>query len=101
MRSGHRSLVEQLESRTLLSVANPTLIGSIPSSSSGAAIQSSTVGTGVTLNLVAGVPFTGVVAFHPSPVIDPPGMLAASIDWGDGIVGPGKIQYGMQGNVSG
>ena len=101
MRPNRNSLIEQLECRTLLSVAAPLAVGAVASASNTAVIQSSTVGTGVTLNLVAGVPFTGMVAFHPSPVIDPPGALSASIDWGDGIIGPGKIQCGMHGGVGG
>jgi hypothetical protein len=39
------------------------------------------------LHLTESTPFTGEVAFHPSPVFDPPYQLTASINWGDGTAG--------------
>ena len=39
---------------------------------------------GPTLHATAGVPFSGVVGFFASPVLDPPDAYSASVKWGDG-----------------
>jgi hypothetical protein len=57
--------------------------------------------TGILLNLTAGTPFTGEVAFYPSPVLDPPFGLTATIQWGDGTSSAGKLQYAIEGKTGG
>jgi len=103
-------LLEQLESRTLLSVGliapgGRAAIGvareTVQSASSTTSAPTTSTGIGETLNLMVGVPFTGEVAFLPSPVLDPPLQYAATIDWGDGTQTKGTLQYGMQGNIAG
>ena len=44
---------------------------------------------------------TGVVAFYPSPVLDPPLAYSATIEWGDGTTSKATLQYGVQNNVGG
>lgn len=94
--------VEALESRTLLSSSLPMVVSTAPLTKPVAsAAASANMNAGVTLNLTAGVVFTGKVAFYASPVIDPPGGLAASINWGDGTVTQGTLQYGVHGTTGG
>jgi len=99
--------VEELENRTFLSTTLPVpptppplpappLVVSTVSTVSPTPVQSA-----ITLHLTAGVPFTGEVAFYPSPVLDPPDAYAASINWGDGATTPAKLQYTINGKVGG
>jgi hypothetical protein len=103
MKRVYLSAFEALESRTLLSVSlpTPTSVSVEPVSTAPVTAPTApiTAGTGLTLNLAAGTPFTGTVAFYKSPVIDPlPGYtLTASISWGDGNVSAGTLQYGQNG----
>jgi hypothetical protein len=101
------SAFEALESRTLLSVSllTPTVTVGEPISTAPITAPTApvTAGTGFTLNLTVGTPFTGTVAFFKSPVIDPLAgySLKASISWGDGSVSAGTLQYGQNGLASG
>jgi len=101
------SAFEALESRTLLSVSllTPTVTVGEPISTAPITAPTApvTAGTGFTLNLTVGTPFTGTVAFFKSPVIDPLAgySLTASISWGDGSVSAGTLQYGQNGLASG
>ncbi len=105
MKRGPMPLLETLESRTLLSAS--TQVSGIHAATVGqytmlhALTTTASVGTGVTLHLTSGDAFTGVVAFHPSAVLDPPLGLHASINWGDGTVSTGTVQYGTQGTIAG
>ncbi|HEY4329292.1 MAG TPA: hypothetical protein VGN88_06125 [Phycisphaerae bacterium] len=96
-------LIEELETRTLLSASLSTAptAGAAKPAAAVTIAPISTRGVGVTLNLTAGTAFSGEVAFYPSPVLDPPLAYSASIAWGDGTVTQATLQYGTQGMVSG
>ena len=95
--------IEHLENRTLLSVATPVLETLsdplVPPVTAPATLAAT--GSGVTLHLTAGVPFSGKVAFYPTPVLDPPMGYSGSIDWGDGTSTAATLTYGQQGRASG
>lgn len=103
MKSRPLVLMQQLEPRTLFSGT----LAPLPMPS--AAIQSTTQvlapvsgpSRGPTLHVIAGIPFSGQVAFYPSPVLDPPLAYSAAISWGDGTTSQATLEYGMQGNSGG
>lgn len=108
-----KTLVETLEPRTLLSALITTApVVTAPASTNLSPATSTTTApptavppvatsTGITLHLTQGVSFTGVVAFYPSPVLDPPDAYSATIDWGDGSTSQATLQYGVRNNVGG
>ncbi len=105
MKRRHAPVIEGLESRTFLSAVPAPVT---PAVQSNTAVTRAAIGTtaGFTLNLTAGVAFTGVVAFYSTPVLDPPLHYFASINWGDGTITNGTLAYGSHGmdfgvNVSG
>jgi len=73
--------IESLESRALFSTALTAPTPNVAASTS--------QDVGFTLRLTESTPFTGEVAFHASPVFDPPYQLTASINWGDGTTSAG------------
>jgi hypothetical protein len=98
----HAAVIEHLENRVLLSAAASVVVGT-PLESGGPVVAApvASTGTGFTLHLTAGVPFSGKVAFYPSPVLDPPFAYSGTIDWGDGTTAAATLGYGSQGNASG
>lgn len=108
MTRSNPSFIESLENRTLLSitVAPSLVIAPIVGPTPLPIIQqptpvTPTPSTGILLHLTAGTPFTGEVAFYPSPVLDPPDGFTANIAWGDGTITPGKLQYTVDGGKGG
>ena len=72
MKQMRTSIVELLESRRLMSI---TLSGPVTSPvdyTPPAVAPNIKVVTGPTLNLIAGTPFSGLVGFYATPVLDPP-----------------------------
>jgi hypothetical protein len=97
MQPARRCIIESLESRQLFSSIAPTVV--LPAAKAHSAISVEAVGTGVTLQLQAGVAFTGEVAFIPTPVS---GLApSANIDWGDGTTTSGTAEATTQGGVAG
>ncbi len=100
-------MIESLEPRRLFSTG--ALIQSFettfsPQVQNPAALKAQVppvVHSGAKLHLVAGTAFTGQVAFYASPLLDPPLVYSASIDWGDGTTSAATLQYGTQGTTGG
>jgi hypothetical protein len=53
--------------------------------------------TGPQIHTIEGVEFQGEVGFYASPVLDPPLIYAATINWGDGITSAATLSYGASG----
>ena len=80
-------------------VVGPIVAPGAPTTQPHAAVKVAAVGTGVTLQLQAGVAFTGQVAFIPSSAsgLGP----SATIDWGDGTTTAATFQVTTQAGVTG
>jgi hypothetical protein len=91
-------IIEPLESRRFFSAAAPSAVAALVSPPH-VAVKLAPAGTGVTLQLQAGVGFTGEVAFIPSPAsgLGP----SANIDWGDGTTTQATLQTVTQNGVTG
>jgi hypothetical protein len=97
--------LEQLESRKLLSA---TITGSQMDSGASlnlpathATASAVKIVAGPALHAMAGVPFSGVVGFYATPVLDPPLKFAATINWGDGTTSTATLKYGTHDKVFG
>lgn len=89
--------VERLETRTFLSVVPATALTSAPP---GGAVVTPIIPVvnGPALHATAGTPFHGVVGFYASPVLDPPLVYRATINWGDGTASTAAtLTYGKHG----
>jgi hypothetical protein len=94
--------VELLEDRTVpsgTSIAGPILqsiahSSSVPALAPSAVVSASAGVEGPTVRATAGVPFSGVVGFYASPVLDPPFMYSATVNWGDGGNSKATLSYG-------
>ena len=95
------AVIEHLESRTLLSNALLSSVAPIFLPGPIVAAPVASTGTGFTLHLTAGVPYSGKVAFYPTPVLDPPLAYSGTIDWGDGTTTAATLAYGQNGNSFG
>jgi PKD repeat protein len=95
----HQHSLEQLESRKLLSATLTALstdsTASLGLSATHATATTVKIVTGPTLHMNAETPFSGVVGFFATPVLDPPLKFAATIDWGDGTTSDATLKYGM------
>ncbi len=89
-----RLQVELLEDRTAPSgtVVASSFVGPIAPFAAAAAIP--TV-AGPTLHATAGEPFSGLVGFYASPVLDPPYQYSAAVNWGDGSSSNATLTYGQ------
>lgn len=89
--------IEALESRTFLSATLESTVAPGP-----AIVQPIIpVVTGPTIHATAGTPFSGEVGFYASPVLDPPLVDSATINWGDGVTTKATLHYGQNGNQFG
>ena len=95
-----RAIIEQLESRTLLSVNIGGEFLNLAVTDPAALAPVAAPGLGVNIRARAGVPFTKEVAFYASPEVTT-GTFTATIDWGDGVTSAGVVTYGAEGNKPG
>jgi hypothetical protein len=97
------SLLEALETRALLSIspiqAPMAILQKLQHPAAVTPVVAPTAGPA--LNLTTRTPFTGILGFYASPVIDPPLGLSATINWGDGVTSKATIQYAMHGDTGG
>jgi hypothetical protein len=103
MKRGLPVMLEQLESRTLLSagVFQPLMAATNSQQPGIFSTLPTHRGIGRTLHLTQGAEFTGEVAFFRAAAIDPPLTYTATIDWGDGTVSDATLQYKPQGLLRG
>ncbi len=87
--------IERLESRRLLSGVVGHAVWIAPFPTAAAVVPAVPTVNGPTLYAKAGVPFSGVVGFYASPVLDPPLKYSATVNWGDGGTSDATLSYGQ------